>query len=143
MNLFNDLFAFIKDAEIEDPYQLKIIENNSGSPEGKEKTDKVKCDKLTRRRPKNEGKFACDRCEYKSDMKQNIRRHTESKHLGILKFFCKGCNYKSYFSFHMRIHMKLNHKIENDKICRIGCKKCAADEEHNIQGHQENRSSSN
>ena len=25
MNLFNDLFAFIKDAEIDDPYQLKKI----------------------------------------------------------------------------------------------------------------------
>ena len=41
MNLFNDLFAFIKDAEIEDPYQLKIIEDDSGSAEGKEKTHKI------------------------------------------------------------------------------------------------------
>ena len=88
MNLFNDLFAFIKDAEIEDPYQLKIIEDDSGSAEEKEKTDKVKCDKIARRRSKNEGKYACDKCEYKSDVKQVIKTHTENKHLGILKFFC-------------------------------------------------------
>ena len=132
MNLFSDLFAFIKDAEIEDPYQLKIIEDNSGSAEGKEETDKVQCDKIGRSRKRNEGKYACDKCEYKSELKQNIKRHTESQHLGILKFFCKSCNYKSYFSSHIRVHMKLKHKIENGKICRIGCKKCAEGEEHNI-----------
>ena len=130
MNLFNDLFAFINDTEIEDPYQLKIIEDDSGSADGKEETNKVQCDKIARRRKKEEGKYACDKCEYKSDLKQNIKRHTESQHLGILKFFCKSCNYKSYFSSHIRVHMKWTHKIENGKICRIGCKKCTEGEEH-------------
>ena len=84
MNLFNDLFAFIKDAEIEDPYQLKIIGDDSGSAEGKEKTEKVKCHKIARRRTKNEGKFACDKCEYKSDFKQSIKKHTEIGNIEIL-----------------------------------------------------------
>ena len=76
------------------------------------------------------GKYSCNDCTYKSDIKGSMRKHNESKHMKIVKFFCKDCDFKCYEGCHMISHMNAKHNIENGKILRIGCDKCVNREEH-------------
>ena len=127
MNLFNDLFAFIKDDELGNPRQL-AIEDDSGSA-GRNKKSDIKFDKSGGRK-KKVGRYSCCECDFKSDQKKSIQIHTDSIHLGILRFFCKDCDYKCYRKCHMMHHMKSKHNNENNTILRIGCDKCVNSEEH-------------
>ena len=79
----------------------------------------------------NTGKYSCNYCKFKSDMKRSMHMHNESKHMRVKKFFCKDCDYKCYFKQQMEGHMNVKHNIANGKISRIGCEKCVNSEEHN------------
>ena len=79
----------------------------------------------------NTGKYSCNYCKFKSDMKISMHMHNESKHMKVMKFFCKDCDYKCYFKQQMKGHMNVKHNIANGKISRIGCEKCVNSEEHN------------
>ena len=63
--------------------------------------------------------YSCKECEYQNPKKINIKRHIESKHLGI-SFPCEQCGYLAQRMPILREHIASVH----EKSFRHKCKKC-------------------
>lgn len=67
--------------------------------------------------------FYCDRCEFKTFSKMNIKRHLTTIHLGIKAFACKFCPDKKYTSkITLDQHMITKHDQETEFFCQC-CKR--------------------
>ena len=81
---------------------------------------------------KTDGKYVCDKCEYTSDMRKNMRIHAEALHLKIKHFRCSVCFYEKYRKHEMESHMKSKHKDKQCRVLIIGCPICERNETHEI-----------
>ena len=63
--------------------------------------------------------YSCKECEYQNPKKINIKRHIESKHLGI-SFPCEQCGYLAQRMPILRDHIASVH----EKSFKFKCKKC-------------------
>ena len=77
-------------------------------------------------------KYSCETegCRYSTKHKKDMRVHSESVHLRILKYSCNICDYKSYQKQNIQSHQDIKHKNEEAKIIRNGCKPCESNLPH-------------
>eukprot|EP00092_Neocalanus_flemingeri_P039318 GFUD01042807.1.p1 GENE.GFUD01042807.1~~GFUD01042807.1.p1 ORF type:complete len:288 (+),score=62.85 GFUD01042807.1:44-907(+) len=56
-----------------------------------------------------EGRFWCNKCDFQSGSKNNLKRHDEMKHQGI-KYPCDGCEYKASSKDNLKRHSQNKHE---------------------------------
>ena len=79
---------------------------------------------------KDNNKVNCEVCNGKARDKTALRIHNDISHLNILKFACDKCQYKSYYKSNIRSHKASFHNIKEDYVVRIGCRSCEKGFEH-------------
>ena len=92
-------------------------------------------------RTKTMKKFNCDNCNYSTNYRYNLRRHSMAKHPDKVKRFkCNKCNYSNNNNHHLRSHSKAKHQkelnlIRNTKAKQILSKHTKA-KHHHILGEK-------
>ena len=65
------------------------------------------------KKPISEGAFSCSECEFKTNYKQNIKKHMSSVHSGgkdqKTKFHCDMCEYSSFGKDKLKLHREYTH----------------------------------
>jgi len=56
----------------------------------------------------NDGKYPCDKCEYKASRQWNLKKHKLSVHEGV-KYSCDECDYKATDQSQVKKHKKSKH----------------------------------
>ena len=67
--------------------------------------------------------YACDRCDYKTNEKSDLRRH-KLKHFGLKRYWCEHCPYKTDTRWVLVKHCHSQHGIELPRRSRntLGCR---------------------
>ena len=65
-------------------------------------------------------RFSCQQCDYKAATLQYLNRHVEVAHEKIKRFACNQCQYKAAWKHHLEQHVKVFH----DGIKDFKCDKC-------------------
>ena len=84
---------------------------------------------------KTDGKYLCDKCEYTSNQKHNVKVHMETEHLNQKRFKCSACVHTTYDRRAILIHIDRKHNKDMDEQCRyfiIGCPLCERKENHKV-----------
>ena len=61
-------------------------------------------------RSTGENKFPCDKCEYKSNRRDNLRTHINSVHNEV-RYPCDDCEYKATQRSHLNRHKRVRHSV--------------------------------
>ena len=78
----------------------------------------------------HENVLSCTSCDFQTLKKMSLERHTEAKHLLIVKYYCSHCDHKSYYSHHVGQHISSNHKNSDAKVKRMDCPECESNTVH-------------
>ena len=62
--------------------------------------------------------FHCDRCDFKTQRKDHLKRHKQSKHERV-RYNCDQCHYKATQAGHLK-----KHKLSKHEGVRYSCDKC-------------------
>ena len=117
----------------DDPLFLNDIINDSQDQKGENSEGKIS--NISVQQKSNLAKeYQCIECKYSTDEKAALKKHIESIHKKIVRFACNQCDYKHYYKHIVKSHLKFNHKetISQNRILRIGCKKCEEGEDHQM-----------
>ena len=102
MDPFGDLFSFINNDDLKEGG----VQTGEKKPRKKLvsilcqlcKEGKVheKCKQKSKSVQKTDVEFACDKCEYTSNIKYHLQFHIEAVHLNIKNFRCSSCLHETY-----------------------------------------------
>ena len=141
MDPFRNIFAFISKDDTKEELEVENFlkdKNTEKKKPGLPKSNKTcflceegeihdECTNIKKVKTKGkqtDGKYVCDKCEYTSDMRKNMRIHTEAVHLKIKHFRCSVCFYEKYRKHEIEFHMKSKHKDRQYRVLIIGCPLC-------------------
>ena len=77
-------------------------------------------------------KHKCNECDYSSNYKTVLRKHTDNVHKKIVRFSCNLCDYKHFYKHTLKYHQEHQHVTSSKfkRILKIGCLKCDEGEDH-------------
>ena len=74
----------------------------------------------------------CEQCDFTTEIKQNLKIHTEKVHLNLKRYACSGCDWKSYFRTSFESHCETHHRDDPEavRVLGVGCTKCEKSRPH-------------